>query len=641
MAFALTAIGLAQSQGDALAMAGDLKKMSLEELMDVEVTLVSMRPEPLSQAASAVQVITREDIRRSGALTLPEALRLAPNLQVAQLNGREWAVSARGFNATFANKLLVMIDGRTVYTPLYSGVFWDAQSVLLEDVDRIEVVSGPGGTLWGGNAVNGVINIVTKEAAGSQGLYASGGGGSLARDFAQARYGGRMGERASYRLYAQRLDRTGTVLPDGKDARNPSDVNQGGFRMDWRPGGADLLTAQGDFYMTTFEAPGPGKTELNGQNFIGRWSRAFSPGSELQAQAYFDRTWRESVFGPGIAFSDDLKTYDFDFHHRFPLGEWNSVLWGAGWRLMQDEVGNLPSTVPLFAFLPARKDLNRSNAFVQDEIALFSRRLKITIGSKFENEDYSGFNVQPSARAAFSPTDRHTLWGAVSRAVRTPSRIDVEFYAPTPPLGSPTLHYEGGPDFGSETVLAYELGYRVQPLERLTLSAAAFYNRYDDLRALEFADVETFALQFRNGLQGDSRGLEISGGMQAFAWWRLRAGYTYMERDLWQKPGHADLEIPYGKWADDPAHRAVLQSMMDLPGGFELNVSGYYVSAQGNPRVPPRLNYAAGVSWRYRNMEASVQGLDLADDHDPEFRSDDAAREEVPRSVSGRLTWRM
>jgi iron complex outermembrane receptor protein len=614
----------------------EMKKLSLEELMDIEIISVSKRPENLSEAASAVQVITREDIRRSGATSLPEALRLAPNLQVARLNAREWAISARGFNATFANKLLVMIDGRTVYTPLYSGVFWDAQHVLLEDVDRIEVISGPGGTLWGSNAVNGVINIVTRRAGETQGLYLAGGGGTLLRDFAEGRSGGKAGERAFYRVYGKHADREGLVGVDGKQARNPSALSQGGFRMDWQASDADQVMAQADLYESDFQAPGPGETDLNGQDVLANWTHAFSPESDLQAQFYFDRTWRKAAFTPAIAFTDELRTWDFDFHHRFPLGGFQNVMWGAGYRWMQDEAGNFP----IFAFLPARKDLRRFNAFAQDELAFFSRKLKLTLGSKLEHEEYSGFNLQPSGRIAWSPDGRQTLWGAVSRAVRTPSRIDVEFFAPTPPYaGPPPPHYAGGPDFGPEGLLACELGYRVRPAPSLSVSLSAFYNQYDGLRSLEVADSAAKALEFRNGLQADSRGAELAADFQAARWWKLRGGYTYLESDVWQKAGHADLTLPHGQW-NDPAHQFSVQSMLDLPAGFEANLAGYYVSSLPDPHVQPRVNYSAGIVWRYRAVAVSVYGRDLADDQDPEYGTG-PNREEIPRSFSGEVAWRL
>src|SRR5437667_4700567 len=304
------------AQTDAAGTPGELKKLSLEELLTIEVISVSRRPEKLSETASAIQVITQEDIRRSGVTSLPEALRLAPNLQVAQVNSHDWAISARGFNNTLANKLLVMIDGRAVYTPLYAGVFWEVQNVLLEDVDRIEVVSGPGGTLWGANAVNGVINIITRSARDTQGLLVTGGGGSLLQDFGAVRYGGAVGSNFFYRVYGQRLDRNNSVLANGNNARDQWDMTQGGFRTDWFPSDANTVTFQGDSYAGS-EQGAPADTKVDGQNALGRWTHAFSEESELQVQMYFDRTWRDIP----NQLAEDLKTYDFDFQHRLACGE--------------------------------------------------------------------------------------------------------------------------------------------------------------------------------------------------------------------------------------------------------------------------------------------------------------------------------
>jgi iron complex outermembrane receptor protein len=633
---AFLAVTMAFSQvDDTLPPPDEMKKMSLEELMDIQVTLVSKHPEKLSQAASAVQVITQEDIHRSGAANLPDALRLAPNLQVAQLNSREWAISARGFNSTAANKLLVMIDGRTVYTPLYSGVFWDAQEVLLEDVDRIEVISGPGGTLWGSNAVNGVINIITKESANTQGVLLAGEGGNYTRDYLKGRYGGKLGKDVSFRVYRQHVDQGSTLLPGEKDANNGWDRDQEGFRMDWARSDADKITAQGDVYEGSFDQPNSGKVSITGQNVIGGWTHTFGPESDLQVQVYFDRTWRKAALAPTVAFVDDMKTYDFDFHHRFPLGGMNSILWGAGYRIMQDDADNFP----FFAFIPARVDLHRFNAFAQDEVQFFSHRLKFTLGSKVEHEDYSGYNLQPALRAAWTPNDRHTIWAAVSRAIRTPSRIDVDFYAPEPPVTKVVPHYAGSPRFSSEKTIAYELGYRIQPIEALSLSLATFYNQYDGLRSVELTDVSNLRVEFLNGLEGDSRGAELSGNLQAARWWKLRGGYTYLESDIWVKTGHMDLTNPHGEW-NDPANQFTCESMMDLPAGFQVNVTGFYVETLRHPVVKTRLNYDAGIVWLYRKFEVSVYGRNLADDHDPEF-GPKAGRQEIPRSVSGRLAWRM
>lgn len=613
----------------------ELKLMSLEELMDIEVRLVSRHPEKLTGAASAVQVITREDIRRSGATTLPQALRLASNLHVAQVDAREWAISARGFNNTAANKLLVMIDGRTVYTPLYSGVFWDAQHVFLEDVERIEVISGPGGTLWGSNAVNGVINIVTAEAEASQGVYFATGAGSYLRDFVQGRYGGRAGNRVSYRIYSQHSDHDGVRKPDGSDDRNESELSQGGFRLDWRRTGSETFTLQGDAYDGVFGSRNHIGTTLSGQDVLGRWTRASSTGSEMQVQAYFDRTRRESNLAPDLAFGDETLTYDLETLFRFPILRRQNVLVGAGFRLIRNDVENF---APL-AFLPDRKDLVRLSGFLQDEIAL-PWNLKLALGAKIEREEYDGWNLQPSARLAYTPDGRHTAWGAVSRAVRTPSRIDVELYAPQPPVAPGTLKFAGSPRFGSERLDAYELGFRTQPLPTLTLSISAFYHRYDDLRSVELPDPAALVVEFRNGLEGESRGAEISTILQATQWWKLRFGYTRLETEFREKPGHVDFTNPRGEW-NDPEHLASLHSMLDLPGGFQANLSGYFVASLPGPALARQWNYDANVSWRTGDLEFSLHGRNLGDDQDPEFRVKDRATVEIPRSFYGKVAWRL
>src|SRR6266576_3499226 len=337
--------GLAQ-QPDSAASPGALKKRSLEQLMNLEVTSVSKRPEKLSQAASAIQVITQEEIRRSGVTSLPEALRLASNLEVAQLDSRQWAISARGFNGTTANKLLVLIDGRTVYTPLFSGVFWDVQEIPLADIDRIEVISGPGATLWGANAVNGVINVITKDAKDTQGFLLSGGGGTEQRVFGSIRYGAPLGSSVRARIYGRGFDRDATALPSGQDAADDWHLGQGGFRMDWEASSASRVTLQGDLYDGRIAQDSGGDIGVSGGNVIAKWSRTLSERSSLAVHLYYDRTHRDI---PGL-FGEDLDTYDFDLQHRTRLGERHDVVWGLGYRNINDRtVIGSDSTL---AFLP-------------------------------------------------------------------------------------------------------------------------------------------------------------------------------------------------------------------------------------------------------------------------------------------------
>src|SRR5438874_8027475 len=339
-----------------------LKKLSIEQLMNLQVTSVSKRPERLSQTASAIQVITQEDIRRSGASSLAEALRLAANLQVAQIDSRQWAISARGFNGTTANKLLVLIDGRTVYTPLFSGVFWDVQDVPLEDIDRIEVISGPGATLWGANAVNGVINVITKNAKDTQGLLLSGGGGTELRGFGTAQYGGTLGSAVHYRVYGSGLTRQPTVLPTGLDAADDWHFGQGGFRLDWDPSQVSHVSFQGDLYDGRISQPSAPEIAVSGENLVGRWSRTLSANADLRAQLYYDRTHRDI---PGT-FGEDLDTYDVDLQQRARLGARHEVVWGLGYRNINDRVVNSDSV----AFLPAHVARQWFTGFIQAEIAL-------------------------------------------------------------------------------------------------------------------------------------------------------------------------------------------------------------------------------------------------------------------------------
>jgi len=618
-------------EGDTLPPPMELKKMSLEELMDLQVTLVSKQPEKLSEAASAIQVITSEEIRRSGVSTLPEALRLASNLQVAQVDSRSWAITARGLNNTLANKLLVMIDGRTVYTPLHAGVFWDIQNVVLEDVDRIEIISGPGGTLWGANAVNGVINIVTKGAETTSGTMVQAQGGTFLRDMGAARYGNKIGEHLYYRISGQRFDHNTTDSSSGGEGHVNWNMSQGGIRADWIPSEADRLTVLGNIYGGSIEQPRQDSTRVDGQNGLARWTRSFSPASDLEAQVYFDRNYRDI---PRIG-SEDLQTYDFDLHHRFPIGKRQSALWGLGYRLSQDHVKD---DSPFFTFMPKDKTLQLFNGFVQDQITLVEDRLKFTLGTKLEHNDYSGFEIMPSSRLAWTPDPKQTVWAAVSRAVRSPSRIDVDFFAPNPSvLTDTTRRLQGGPGFDAERLTAYELGYRALPVPALSLSAAGFFNHYDGLRTIEALDPIHF--EYRNGLEGDVWGLELSSNLQATEWWRLRGGYTWLDSHFEALPGHSPFPMQ-GNPGDDPGYQVSLLSMMDLPRHFELNATSRLVDPLPGPYVPGYFTCDLGLAWQNANFEFAVFGHNLADSGHREFGAGKTGFD-IPRSISGRASWRI
>jgi iron complex outermembrane receptor protein len=638
----------APAEADGASTIGELKQLNVEDLMNVEITSVSRRPQKLLDAASAIQVITQEDIRRSGATSIPEALRLADNLQVAQKNAHDWAISARGFNTALGNKLLVMIDGRTVYTPLYSGVFWDVQDYLLEDIDRIEVISGPGGTLWGANAVNGVINIITKSAADTQGLYAEAGGGSEPHEFAGARYGGSLDGGTQFRVYAKYFDRGDEVLANGDRESDSWRQARAGFRIDSGLSPQDRFTVQGDYYDGHEHVQTGGDADASGNNLLGRWTRTLSDDSDLSLQSYIDQTHLALPIGPltvnGLKFAppgnlyDDLTTYDMDFQHRFRIGARNRIVWGLGFRRTFDTVINGPG----LGFFPAVLDQSLYSAFVQDEFAL-RNNLSFTAGTKLEHNAYSGFEFEPNARLSWILSSSQAVWAAVSRAVRTPSRIDHDLSEGAPPY---PVFLKGGSDFTSESVIAYELGYRMQLNSKATASVSSFYNRYNDVRSLSLTPVTVFPLYFANNLQGDTYGLEFSGNYQVSDAWSLHAGYTLLREHLRVKPGGYDLNNALNETAD-PEHQFSLRSSLNLPGHAELDAGLRWVDTlhiNNGPTigtVPSYFELNARLAWHAtQQLELSLAGQNLLHNRHPEYGFPDPARAEIQRSVYGKLAWR-
>jgi len=637
----------ARAEGDS-ATIGELKQLNVEDLMNVEVTSVSRHPKKLIEAASAIQVITQEEIRRSGASSLPEALRLADNLQVAQKNSHDWAISARGFNTDLGNKLLVMVDGRTVYTPLYSGVFWDVQDYLLEDVDRIEVISGPGGALWGANAVNGVINIITKSVKDTQGMYAEAGGGSQPRGLGGARYGGLLGPDTQFRVYGKYFDRGDEVQADGNSASDSWRQGRAGFRIDSEVAAQDKLTLQGDFYDSHEDEQSGGNADASGANLLGRWTRNLSADSDLSLQTYFDQTHLSDPVGPllaaGLPFSpagvfyDDLTTYDVDFQHRFRVGARNVVIWGLGFRYTHDSVINAPA----LGFFPTVLDQSLYSAFVQDEIAL-APHLSFTLGTKLEHNDYTGFEFEPDARLGWTLSSSQYLWAAVSRAVRTPSRIDHDLSEGTPPY---LVILKGGSDFTSEAMIAYELGYRAQLSSTFTTSVSAFYNQYNDVRSTSITPGTLLPFYFANNLEGDTYGLEFSGNYQVAEAWSLHAGYTLLRENLRVKPGQFDLSNGINETAD-PKHQLSLRSSLNLPGRVELDAGLRWVDSlltNNGPTpgtVPSYFELDTRLAWHAgEHTELSLTGQNLLHSHHPEYGFPDPTRVEIQRSVYAKVAWR-
>lgn len=626
-----------------------LKELSIEELMDLEVTSVSKRPERLLEAPSAIQVITGEDIRRSGASSIPEALRLAGNLQVAQKDAHNWGISARGFNTDSANKLLVLMDGRTLYTPLFSGVFWDRQDYLLEDIDRIEVISGPGGTLWGANAVNGVINITTKSARDTQGGFLEAGGGTELRGFASMRYGGALAPNVHYRIYGKHAERDNSVLTDGGESRDGWHASQGGFRLDAETAAQDTLTLQGDIYGHRQDIQTGGSSEVNGGNLLGRWTRVFSPESDMSLQFYFDRTHLAlpvpaQAFAPAGTLQDDLDTYDLDFQHRFQTAANHRWVWGLGYRFTHDVVTNAPA----LAFLPPVLDQELFSGFVQDEIAL-RENLTLTLGAKVEHNDYTGFETEPGVRLQWNATPRQMLWTAVSRAVRAPSRVDRDISLPAPEYLIVIL--KGGPQFASEELTAYEAGWRAQVGSAGTLSVSAFLHDYDDLRSTTVGPPDpVFGLPFpfiyENNLEGRTYGVEFNTSYQVLDWWLLRGSYNLLKEDLRVRPGRADFNNALNETAD-PEHQLSLRSSMDLPGNLELDLGLRWVdelranNAGVAVTVPDYAELDARLGWHPRpGLEFSLVGRNLLHRRHHEYTRANSPDVAIERSVSGKITWR-
>ena len=480
--------------------------------------------------------------------------------------------------------------------------------------------------MWGANAVNGVINIVTKSARDTQGVYLSAVAGTFWEEYGAARYGGQIGDNLYYRIYGLGFQHDNTKAPDGSALNDEWQLAQGGFRLDYYPSADNTLTVQGDLYdgrdgesgRTDTISGGPSYATFNGGNALARWTRVFSDESELIAQVYFDATYRDF---PGSGYGYALRTYDLDVQHRFPLGKRHSILWGGGYRLTDDDQDNGTSV----AFDPEKRQLDLFNVFVQDEITLVPDRLKFTIGTKLEHNEYSDFELQPSARLAWTPAERHTVWTAVSRAVRSPARLDADLALPQ--LLSP-------PDFDSEKVMAFELGYRVRPIDPLSLSIATFFNRYDDLRSVNVNPAVPDGVILGNDQDADSWGVELSGDLQLAPWWRIRGGYTFLDKsidptDPLVVPGADTFE------GNDPHNQVVLQSLMDLPHNFQFDVVGRYVDALPAPAVDSYFSLDVRLAWHYRNIELSVVGQNLLDELHPEF-----GVQEIPRSVYGRMTIR-
>ncbi|WP_395407182.1 TonB-dependent receptor plug domain-containing protein [Pseudoduganella sp. UC29_106] len=625
---------LARASTAAAQASDQFADLSLEELNDIVITSVSRQEERLSKAAASIFIISGVDIRRSGARTLPEALRLAPNLQVARLDAMNYAITARGYNTSLQNKLLVLIDGRPVYSPLFSGVFWDSQDVVMEDIERIEVISGPGATIWGVNAVNGVINVITRSAKDSQGTLASAVAGKEERD-GTFRYGGKLGDSGHFRAYARYSRQEDTETEAGAPVRTGGQRHQAGFRGDWAlRDGAFALS--GDAYEGRFgQVASPDDTRVSGANLVGSYTRKLDAGSDLRLQLVLDHTERSQ---PGVLI-DKLNTIEIEGQHGLRFGRHN-IAWGVGYRYSENEVHNGYAV----AFFPTKINLHWGNIFAQDEIAL-SDKVTVTPGAKVEHNNYTGAEFLPSVRLAWSPSQNQLIWGNVAHTVRAPSRVDRDLYLPgvtVPIAGLPRYVIGGGPDFKSETANVVELGYRAQPRADLTYSLTLFNADYDKLRTIEPSGVNapnTGLYVLRNESEGRARGAEMWLQWQPASRWRLYGGLVLQDVETTLKPGSRDITVAGA--TNDPRSHWLLRSSHELPNNMQLDWTLRRMGRLPKPEVPAY--HELDVHWLWRlnpNLDLSLIGQNLLHRTHAEFGAL-PGRSVFERNVLLKLTLRL
>lgn len=624
---ALVSARSAAAQDPAIQTAQDLKRLTIEELTEVDVTSVSRRAERLSRTAAAVSVIREEDLRRVGVTRLAEGVRLADGLDVARVDGRTWAISARGFTINPANKLLVLMDGRSVYSPLSSGTFWDAQDALLADLDRIEVIRGPGGATWGANAVNGVINIITKEASATRGTAAVLAAGNETQVIGSARYGARFREAGSYRVYGKYRRHDANRLPSGASAEDPLQHAQGGFRIDSDDQQASRWSIQGDAYHSGQGVSDRPNTEVSGGNVLGRWTRRFSATSEFRTQAYYDASFRKV---PG-QFEEMRHTFDVDAQHRVRPHHRHDVIFGGAFRVTHGNDQGFAG----FIFEPVARTSGLFSFFLQDEIGL-RRDVFLTLGSKFERNDFTGFEPQPTARLRWSPGTRQTLWTAVSRAVRLPTRFDTDLRLIFP--GTRNVVLTGNQDFDAESVVAIEAGYRLRPIPRVSFDVATFRNTYDHLRSQEIRPGEPVLLA--NLRNARSAGAEFGATAQLAGWWRVHGSYTYLDVEMTLDSGSRD--VTRGAFeGNDPSYFTSFRSYMDFPLGLSVDAFLRHVGERPNPVVPAYSELDVRLGWVVRGgWELSLVGQNLLHDRHLEFGQANAPRFHFEREVFLRSAWR-
>ncbi|MGA8145801.1 MAG: TonB-dependent receptor [Candidatus Acidiferrales bacterium] len=630
--------------------------------MNVQVTSVSKTEQKLSRTASAVFVITQDDIQRSGATNIPDLLRMVPGADVAQINANTWAVSARGLNGEFSNELLVMVDGRTVYIPTFGGVFWDVLDMPLEEIERIEVIRGPGGAVWGANAVNGVINIITKKAGETQGATLVVGAGNIDQEFSTAQYGGTLGSKTDYRVDTKYLNQDHFPDVTGQDSHDGWHMLRGGFRTDSTLSSKDTLTLQGDMYagqegnptavLPSVTSPGLENTvlpvDLSGGFIQSIWNHTYSARSDTTLQVSFDRYQRNDFLREGRS------TLDIDFQNHLARGDRHNIVWGAGYRVSaSDSEGSL--TISLN---PSENNFQIFSFFVQDEITLVPDRFYLTLGTKAERDNYTGLVVLPTARVAWDADKRNMFWAAISRAERTPASADIGIRANLGSLpgpgGTPVLvALVGNPHFKNEGLLAYEAGYRTTVVDHLSIDLAAYYDAYDNQQttepgALFFETVPPPAhfvmpLTYANLMQGEAHGVEIAANWKPTSRWTISPGYAFEEIHMHTSAASQDVSEASDTEGTNPPHSAQLRSHVDLQRGIAWDVSSYFVDRLKFSSVPAYTRLDSQLTWRAaEQLSISLVGQDLIRDHHVEFiDSGGASRFSlIKRSAYAKVSWR-
>lgn len=623
-----------------------LMDLSIEELMQIKITSVSRREQKLSGTPSAIFVITQEDIRRSGATSIPEALRMAPGVEVARVGTDKWSISVRGFNGRFANKLQVLMDGRSVYTPLFSGVIWSQQDTLMEDIERIEVIRGPGATVWGANAVNGVINIITKKAIDTQGAMITAGGGSFEQGFIGMRYGGKINEATPFRIYAKGFSRDNTHSLAGSNLQDNWRSARAGFRLD-HTRGIDQLTLQGDVFInrigdsllqptliSPFSRLDVVDTTEKGGNIRFRWDRNFSDQSSIMLQTYYDRV--QNQLTPWTKYAE---SFDIDFQHRLPILKSHDVTWGLNYRLYHNKVAETELT----QFNPAQKTNHNFSAFIRDEVTVIPEKLSLSIGTRLDHNDFTGLEIQPSGRLMLTPNEYHSIWLSVSRAVRIPSRGEndvtiagraLQSLPGLPGLPIPVLMaVQGSNQFASEKLIAYEMGYRHQVSANASIDLATFFNDYSQLRDFRFGQMMPgtgviphwiLPVIFSNTTSAHSYGFESAIDWRPFKKWRLQSSYSYLTIHTNSNPEFRQLDSSSaGADKANPNHQLSIRSHYDFSEQLQLNLWLRYVSALTFFNIPSYVTMDAKLSWKpVRNTELFIVGQNLFSKNHRESQSD-------------------